>query len=60
MRYAFPRHREEYLYKKKLLPPGALNMSVDLLKLKKESLRVEMEKDQIHRSKSKDLPPQEE
>lgn len=53
MRYAFPRQREEYLYKKKLLPPGALNMSVDLLKMKKESLRLEMEKEQMLRRKSK-------
>ena len=36
MRYAYPRQRETYMYKKKLLPPSALNMSVDLLSLKKE------------------------
>ena len=31
MQYAFPRQREAYLYKKKLLPPEELNRSVDLM-----------------------------
>ena len=34
MRFAYPRQRETHLYKKKLLPEEALNMSVDLFKLK--------------------------
>ena len=34
MKYAFPRRREEHLYKKKMLNPEDLNMSVDLIKLK--------------------------
>ena len=41
MRFAYPRMRETYHYKKKLLPPEAYNMSVDLLKLKKESKRID-------------------
>ena len=39
LRYAYPRHRETYIYKKKLLPPDAMGSSVDLLSLKKEALR---------------------
>ena len=44
MKYAFPRRREEHLYKKKLLNPEDFNMSVDLIKLKKESMRLDKEK----------------
>ena len=44
MKYAFPRRREEHLYKKKLLNPEDFNMSVDLIRLKKESLRLDKEK----------------
>ena len=43
MRYAFPRQREAYLYRKRLLPPERFNISVDLLKLKKESMRLDQE-----------------
>ena len=43
VRYAYPRQREAYLYKKKLLPPEAFNCSVDLLKLKKESMRIDQQ-----------------
>ena len=55
MRYAFPRQREAYLYKKKLLPPADLNMSVDLLMLKKESIRQDLDKVDFKQTKSKDL-----
>ena len=44
MKYAFPRRREEHLYKKKMLNPEDLNMSVDLIKLKKESMRLDKER----------------
>lgn len=50
MRYAFPRQREEYNYRKRLLPPDAFNMSVDLLKLKKESMRLDHEKETMQSS----------
>ena len=39
MRYAYPRQREEHVYKKKLLPEKDHNASVDLVALKKESKR---------------------
>ena len=35
MKYAFPRQREAYVFKKELLGPDNLNMSVDLVKLKR-------------------------
>jgi len=35
MKYAFPRQREAYVYKKQFLGPEALNLSVDLIKLKR-------------------------
>lgn len=41
MKFAFPRQRETHIYKKKLLQPDELNMSVDLIKLKQESMRLE-------------------
>ena len=50
MRYAYPRQREDYLYRKKLLTPAAFNMSVDLLKLKKESMRLDQEKETLQNS----------
>ena len=44
MRMAFPRQRETHIYKQRLLPEEARNLSVDLLRLKKESIRQEYEK----------------
>ena len=55
MKYAYPRQREAYLYKKKLLPPEDLNMSVDLIKMKREASRREMERKQMNLSKSPDV-----
>ena len=34
LRFAYPRQREAYIYKKKMLSPQDMNMSVDLFKLK--------------------------
>ena len=50
LRMAFPRQRETYVYKKMLLPPEAQSMSVDLFKLKQESIRREKERNEIERS----------
>ena len=44
MRFAYPRQRETHIYKKKMLSPEDLNQSVDLLKLKQESMRLDREK----------------
>ena len=55
VKYAYPRQREAYLYKKKLLPPEDLNMSVDLIKMKREASRREMERKQMNLSKSPDV-----
>ena len=55
VQYAYPRQREAYLYKKKLLPPEALNMSVDLIKMKREASRREIERKQMNLSKSPDV-----
>ena len=55
MKYAFPREREKHIFKKKVLPPEAFNMSVDLLKLKKESMRLDQEKSMMLTSQSKDF-----
>eukprot|EP00353_Schmidingerella_taraikaensis_P014532 CAMPEP_0185567836 /NCGR_PEP_ID=MMETSP0434-20130131/966_1 /TAXON_ID=626734 ORGANISM="Favella taraikaensis, Strain Fe Narragansett Bay" /NCGR_SAMPLE_ID=MMETSP0434 /ASSEMBLY_ACC=CAM_ASM_000379 /LENGTH=148 /DNA_ID=CAMNT_0028182147 /DNA_START=1016 /DNA_END=1462 /DNA_ORIENTATION=- len=41
---AYPRQREAHIYKTKLLPPEARNQVLDLLKLKKESIRQDQEK----------------
>ena len=43
MRFAFPRQREEYVMKKKVLGPDLLGTSVDFFKLKQESLRMDRE-----------------
>ena len=53
--YAYPRQREAYLYKKKLLPPEALNMSVDLIKMKREASRRDMERKQMNLTQSPDV-----
>ena len=55
VQYAYPRQREAYLYKKKLLPPDALNMSVDLMKMKREASRREMERKQMNLTQSPDV-----
>ena len=39
MKYAFPRQREAHEYKKKVLLPEEMNASVDLLSLKRYSIR---------------------
>jgi len=41
MRFAYPRQREEYIMKKKVLGPEQLNTSVDFIRLKQESLRID-------------------
>lgn len=44
MKMAFPRQREAHVYKQRLLPPDRRGESVDLMRLKKESIRQEIEK----------------
>ena len=39
MKMAFPRQREAHVYKQRLLPPDRRGESVDLMRLKKESIR---------------------
>lgn len=41
MKFAFPRQRETYIMKKKVLGPDQLHASVDYLTLKRESLRID-------------------
>ena len=43
VRYAYPRQRETYVYKRKLLGPDSLNVSIDLFKLRK----IKLEKDKL-------------
>ena len=45
MKFAFPRQRETHIYKRKLLSPQELkmNLTVSLVHLKKEQIRVEQE-----------------
>ena len=40
MKFAFPRQRDSHVYRKQLLSPEDYNMSVGLLSLKKESVRM--------------------
>ena len=47
MKMAFPRQREAHVYKQKLLPEDKRGESVDLMRLKKESIRQEIEKSLI-------------
>lgn len=47
VRYAYPRQRESYVYKKKLLGPDSVNVSIDLYKLK----RIKLEQDKMRQSK---------
>lgn len=44
MQFAYPRQREAYLYKKKMLDPDQMNTSVDLTMLKREFRRMEKER----------------
>lgn len=44
MQYAFPRVRETYMYRKKLLGPDKVNASVDLYTLKKIKLEQERQR----------------
>ena len=44
MKFAFPRQRESHNLKRSLLNPEDFNTSVDLVQLKKESLRIGKEK----------------
>ena len=43
MKFAFPRQRETHIYKKKLLNPHELNLTMSLVQLKKEEIRIEQE-----------------
>ena len=53
MRFAYPRQLETHVYKKKLLKPDELNMSVDLFRLKQESMRLDKETS-LFKSKTKE------
>ena len=41
MKFAFPRERETYIMKKKVLGPNQMHCSVDFMTLKRESLRMD-------------------